>query len=83
MTNNILFQDIEDNIFEQINDINNENEILLEKSSDSSKIIPWINNHIPKNENKKNLIYLNAIKKQKQIKVKIKSKNQFLMIIIE
>ena len=78
MTNNILFQDIEDNIFEQINDINNENEILLEKSSDSSKIIPWINNHIPKNENKKN-----AIKKQKQIKVKIKSKNQFLMIIIE
>ena len=56
MTNNILFQDIEDNIFEQINDINNENEILLEKSSDSSKIIPWINNHIPKNENKKNLI---------------------------
>ena len=56
MANDIIFQDIEDNIFEQINEINDKNEILSSEKNSESIIIPWNNNYIPKTDSKTNLL---------------------------
>ena len=56
MVNNNLFEDNEENLYEQINKFNNKDEVLLSENISNIIIIPLGPTCISKNKNQKNLI---------------------------